>query len=144
MSKEEPEINFCKGFIDKISEKQGFENKIRYLLEDFFLEEGWASKTNKKAMEEGYSQQYTYNYSSIRHFIEDMVRFSVREFKIAQEGVVKQTVKGRYGTPIDSKVVMVKCQNCNKNEVAVLKDQPYFGIICRECSKQNTVYTTKK
>jgi hypothetical protein len=74
------DINFCKDFADKIARVQGFENKVRYLLEDFFFDEGWASKTNKNAMKEGYSQQYTYNHSDIKHFIEDFIRFSVREF----------------------------------------------------------------
>ena len=145
MSKEEPEINFCKDFVDKISDKKGFENKIRYLLEDFFFNEGWASHTNPKNGKEGYSHQYTYNYDTIRHFIEDMVRFSVREFKIAQQGSLIKPISGKYPSKkeTDSRVIMVKCQNCKLNEVAVIKDQPYFGIICGECSKKNTIYTTK-
>ena len=81
------EINFCKGFADKVADKQGFENKVRYLLEDFFFEEGWANKNNKKVMKEGYSQQYSYNYSTIRHFIEDFVRLSKLEFGKAQEKI---------------------------------------------------------
>ena len=78
----EEEINFCKSFVDKVADRIGFENKVRYLLEDFLFEEGWASKTNKKHMKEGYSQQYTFNYSTMRHFVEDFVRWSQREFKL--------------------------------------------------------------
>lgn len=78
---EKERINFCKAFADKIADIHGFENKVRYLLEDFFFEEGWASKTNKTAMKKGFTQQYTYNYSTIRHFIEDFVRCSEKEMK---------------------------------------------------------------
>ena len=49
------EINFCKSFIDKVVDKKGFENKFRYLLEDFFFNEGWASKTNPNAQKKGFS-----------------------------------------------------------------------------------------
>jgi len=76
------EIDFCKEFLDKVCNKGEFKNKVIYLLEDFFFDEGWASKTNKKHMKEGYSQQYTYNYDTIRHFIEDFVRWSQREFDL--------------------------------------------------------------
>ncbi len=29
----------------------------------------------------------------------------------------------------------VKCQVCGKNDVQVIKNHPYFGVICSECSK---------
>lgn len=93
--KEKPEVNFCSAFLQKIIQKQGFENKVRYLLEDFFFDEGWASKTNPKAGKNGNSHQYTYNYSTIRHFIEDFVRWSQRELKIMQN-VHYKTVKREY------------------------------------------------
>lgn len=71
----------CDAFIAKISGEQGIDNKARYLLEDFFYEEGWASKTNASAMKEGFHQQFTYNKSRIAHFIEDFVRLFKEEFK---------------------------------------------------------------
>lgn len=71
----------CDAFIQKICGVQGIDNKTRKLLEDFFYEEGWASKTNSEAMKEGYHQQFTYNKSSIAHFIEDFVRTMKIEFK---------------------------------------------------------------
>lgn len=70
----EEETNFCKAFAEKVAGVQGVENKARYLLENFLFEEGWASKTNPKAMKEGYHQTYTYTKSSLSHFIEDFVR----------------------------------------------------------------------
>ena len=77
MTDKKEEVNFCDGFLKKVADKQGFENKIRYLLKDFFFHEGWASKTNPKCMKEGYNAQHTYNNNTIEHFIEDFVRFAV-------------------------------------------------------------------
>jgi hypothetical protein len=85
MAEKKQEINFCMALIDKIANVQGLENQVRYLVEDFLFDEGWASKGNKKVGEEGYSHQYTYNYSSLRHFTEDIVRFIIREFRIEQQ-----------------------------------------------------------
>lgn len=38
------------------------------------------------------------------------------------------------------KIVNVKCQNpmC-KNEVSVIANQMYFGILCKKCSKANII-----
>lgn len=70
----------CNAFVEKICGKQSIDNKTRYLLEDFFYGEGWASKTSSKAMKKGYDQQFTYNKSNIAHFIEDFVRLFKKEF----------------------------------------------------------------
>ena len=70
----EVEINFCKAMTEKVAGKQGIDNKLRYLLEDFFYEEGWASKTNAKAMKDGHHQMFSYTKQDIGHFIEDCVR----------------------------------------------------------------------
>jgi len=85
----EPEINFCKAFMEKVAGKQGIENKTRYLLEDFFYEEGWMSKTNPKCMKEGQHQEFTYSKSSIAHFIEDFTRNFEREWEFEWKKVVK-------------------------------------------------------
>ncbi len=82
MVEKEIEVNFCDAFLEKVSNEQGFENKVRYLLKDFFYNEGWASKTNPKHMKEGYNAQHTYNNNDIDHFIEDFTRWALREFKI--------------------------------------------------------------
>lgn len=79
---EEQEVNFCSAFAEKIASQQGIENKTRYLLEDFFFDEGWASKTNPNCMKEGYSATLTYNKSTVSHFIEDFTRLIEGEFKI--------------------------------------------------------------
>lgn len=102
-NKKELEVNFCDAFLNKVIAKKGFENKIRYLLEDFFFNEGWASKTNKKHLKEGYNQQFTYNYDTIRHFIEDAVRFSIREFTITEHNV----------KIMDKKEFIEECQKFN-------------------------------
>jgi hypothetical protein len=83
--KKEIEINFCTAFVKKITDIQGIENQVRYLVDDFLFEEGWASKGNPKDGKDGYSHQYTYNYSNLRHFTEDIVRFIIREFRIEQQ-----------------------------------------------------------
>jgi len=85
----EPELNFCKAFLEKVAGKQGVENKARYLLEDFFYDEGWMSKTNPKSMKEGYHQEFTYSKSSIAHFIEDFVRLFGREWEVEWKKVIK-------------------------------------------------------
>ena len=79
------EINFCRSFADKVMALQVIENKSRFLLEDFFYNEGWASKTNKNAMKKGFHQQYTFNKSIIAHFIEDFVRLIQKEFMEEQK-----------------------------------------------------------
>lgn len=43
----------------------------------------------------------------------------------------------------DSNTTTVKCQVCGKNDVTIMKNQPYFGIVCSECSKKNTVISSK-
>lgn len=93
MSKEK--INFCEGFIQKICGKQGIENKTRYLLEDFFYQEGWSSMTNPKAMKEGHHQEFTYPKSTIAHFIEDFVRLIQHEFKQEIKEIEKAFKKPR-------------------------------------------------
>jgi len=74
-------MSACEDFVNKIIETEGYENKVRYLLEDFFFEEGWASKTNAKVMKDGYTAQHTYNNNQIKHFIEDFVRWSKKEYE---------------------------------------------------------------
>lgn len=69
------EMNFCKSFADKVAMEQCNENKIRHLLEDFFFNEGWASKTNPNLKATGHNAQLTYNEDSIKHFIEDFIRW---------------------------------------------------------------------
>lgn len=76
------EVNFCNAFLQKIEGKHTIENKLRYLLEDFFYAEGWMSKTNPKAMKEGYHQEFTYSKANISHFIEDSVRLFKREWEL--------------------------------------------------------------
>ena len=36
-----------------------------------------------------------------------------------------------------NKTITVKCQSCNKNDVIILENHPYFGILCSECSKRH-------
>ncbi len=85
----EEELNFCEAFYQKTCGVQGIDNKTRYLLEDFFYNEGWASQTNPKVAKEGYSQQYTYNKSTIAHFIEDFVRLFKKEFKEESNKIIE-------------------------------------------------------
>ncbi len=87
-------INFCEAFAEKVADKMGFENKVRYLLEDFFFKEGWASRTNPEVQKEGYSAQLKYNGSTIKHFIEDFVRWSQLELKELQEKNLKDLQRG--------------------------------------------------
>lgn len=74
------ELTLCESFVKKVGAIGGFENKVRYHLEDFFFREGWASHTNPLNGKEGFSHQWTYNYDTLRHFIEDFVRWSKIEF----------------------------------------------------------------
>lgn len=108
-------INFCKSFLDKVAEKQGITNKLRYLLEDFFYEEGWMSKTNPKAMKEGYHQEFKYSKESIAHFIEDAVRLFQYEWDKGWKKVLKDSVKE------DSKL------NNIKKEIDYMIDEVYFN-----------------
>jgi hypothetical protein len=78
----EKEINYCKSFTDHLTDKIGFENKVRYLLENFLFEDGWASKGNQNVGKDGYSHQYCYNYADLRHFVEDMVRWAVEQKRL--------------------------------------------------------------
>lgn len=78
----EDKINFCDVWVERLAGKMSMENKLRYMLETFFYGEGWASHTNFEAMKKGLSMQYTYNKSSIAHFIEDTVRVFQREWDL--------------------------------------------------------------
>jgi hypothetical protein len=41
------------------------------------------------------------------------------------------------------KTVKTKCQNGNcKNEVRVLEQGIYFGILCKQCSEHTTIFST--
>ena len=71
--------DYCQAFADKITNERNFENKFRHLLEDFFFEEGWCSKTNPKIKVEGFDSEHTYKDANIKHFIEDCVRWSKQE-----------------------------------------------------------------
>ena len=83
------EINYCKSFADKIAGKIGIKVKLRYLLDDFFFNEGWAARTNPKVHKEGYTAQLTYNEETIKHFIEDCVRHFAREFELEVNTVIE-------------------------------------------------------
>ena len=76
------DIPNCKEFTQKIIAIGSFENKVRYLLEDFFFKEGWSKRTNPKNMKEGYNSELTYNEDIIKHFIEDFIRFAKKEYEI--------------------------------------------------------------
>ena len=50
----------------------------------------------------------------------------------------------KYGKVFSNKV-KVRCQNPGcKNDVEVIPNHPYFGIICSECQKKNTIIYSKK
>lgn len=85
------QIDFCKPVLDRVIGKKTFELKMRYQLETFFFHEGWASMTNPKNGKDGYTSQHTYNDDTIKHFIEDMVRWSRYEFdkKFNKKTVIK-------------------------------------------------------
>ena len=40
---------------------------------------------------------------------------------------------------VEDRYVFVLCQQCGKNKVRIVKDNPYFGILCAAC-QQRTVY----
>ena len=90
LNQKEPEVNFCDAFLDKVSGRQGIGIKTRHLLENFFFEEGWASRTNPKVQKEGYSATLTYTQSTIKHFIEDFTRLFEREWEIEFEKLRKK------------------------------------------------------
>lgn len=35
------------------------------------------------------------------------------------------------------KIIVVKCQNCKENDVAIDAGTPMFGIICHNCLENN-------
>ena len=68
-------IGVCNAFLAKLIGRGTIKNKVRYLLEDFFFDEGWAGRTNPNNGKNGYNTQHTYNDDTIKHFIEDFTRW---------------------------------------------------------------------
>lgn len=85
--------NFCKAFGEKVVNIKGLENKMRFFLEDFFFNEGWASRSNPRLQKEGYSARLTYNESTIKHFIEDFVRYFQGDWEKEWQKVMKHLSK---------------------------------------------------
>lgn len=90
MKDDDKEVNFCSVWVESLAGKHSMNNKLRYMLETFLYEEGWASKTNDKVMKKGYHQQYTYNKQDIAHFIEDTVRVFEREWELEWDKIKKK------------------------------------------------------
>ena len=44
----------------------------------------------------------------------------------------------------EDKYIEVLCQQCGKNKVKILKNKPYFGILCAECLSLNKAYRYEK
>jgi len=77
------------------------------------------------------------------------MEYQLEQIKIIEEQIKqhqpfanKKSIFTRSGK-INDMTAVVKCQNCGKNDVVIMKNHAYFGIICSECSKKNTVFTTK-
>lgn len=118
--------------MDRVIDIKTFELKIRFQLEKFFFGEGWASRTNPNNAEKGFTHTWTYNDDTIKHFIEDMVRWSKLEFRVSQDAWIKYNkeiadnlLKNVHIEKLDGQELQLKIKNAlgYEQEIYELKEK---------------------
>lgn len=88
-------IGVCDAFLAKTIGHLTIENKVKYLLSNFFYDEGWSSHTNPKARKDGFNCEHTYNDNSIEHFIEDFTRWIKHEWSKSFMEAIEEAQEGK-------------------------------------------------